>query len=122
MLFCGYIRPFVHVSTLSNINIAEISWWIAINFYLKHHWVGEKAVKGFRLDRIRTLVSMATDNSHMVIMGKLCYHVFSVALIGSFLSLACNKDMYKSSQSSKFAQIGTPKAELGALDRLEKSP
>ena len=31
---------------------------------------GEKAALGFRPGRIRTLVSMATDNSHRVIMGK----------------------------------------------------
>ena len=30
-----------------------------------------KAVLGFGPDRIRTLVSMATDSSHRVIMGKI---------------------------------------------------
>ena len=53
-------RPPVCVSTLSNINISESSGPIAIKFYLKHHWVGGKAVFGFGPDRIRTLVSMAT--------------------------------------------------------------
>ena len=43
---------------------------IAIKFYLKHHWGGGKASVGFDPDRIRTLVSMATDSSHRVIMGK----------------------------------------------------
>ena len=33
----------------------------AIQLYLKHHWVGGRAAKGFGQDRIRTLVSMATD-------------------------------------------------------------
>ena len=32
--------------------------------------MGEKAALGFGPDRIRTLVSMATDSSHRVIMGK----------------------------------------------------
>ena len=37
---------------------------------MKHHWGGGKASVGFDADRIRTLVSIATDSSHMVIMGK----------------------------------------------------
>ena len=40
------------------------------NFYLKHHWGGGKAAVGFGLGRIGTMVSMATDSSHRVIMGK----------------------------------------------------
>ena len=34
-----------------------------MKFYLKRHWGGEKPALGFGLDRISTLVSMATDNS-----------------------------------------------------------
>ena len=52
-------------------NISETSGPIATKFYLKHHWVGGKAALGFGADRIRTLVSMATDSSHRVIMGKM---------------------------------------------------
>ena len=37
---------------------------------LKRHWDGGKAAFSFGLDRIRTLVSMATDISHMVLMVK----------------------------------------------------
>ena len=40
-------------------------------FYLNHHWGGGKAALGFGLDRTDTLVSMATDSSHRVIMGKM---------------------------------------------------
>ena len=40
-------------------------------FYLKHHWGGGKAALGFGPDRIRTLVSMATDSSPRDIMGKM---------------------------------------------------
>ena len=36
----------------------------------EHHWDGRKAALGFGPDRIKTLVSMATDNSHRVIMEK----------------------------------------------------
>ena len=60
------VRPF----TLSNMNISATSWPIGMIFYLKHHWGGGKASVGFDPDRIRTLVSMATDSSHRVIMGK----------------------------------------------------
>ena len=60
------VRPF----TLSNMNISATSWPIGMKFYLKHHWGGGKASIGFDQDRIRTLVSMATDSSHRVIMGK----------------------------------------------------
>ena len=60
------VRPF----TLSNMNISATSWPIGMKFYLKHHWVGGKVSVGFDLDRIRTLVSMATDSSYRVVMGK----------------------------------------------------
>ena len=60
------VRP----STLSNMNISETSRPITTKFYLKHHWGGGKAALGFDTDHIRTLVSMATDSSHRVIMGK----------------------------------------------------
>ena len=42
---------------------------------------GGKAVWGFGADQFRTLVSMATDSSHRVIMGKTFSRMF---LIGSF--------------------------------------
>ena len=52
-------------------NISETGGPIATKFYLKHHWVGGKDALGFGPDRIRTLVSMATDSSHRVIMAYL---------------------------------------------------
>ena len=61
----------VSVSTLSNMNISETSGPIVTKFNLKHHWGRGKAALGFAPDRIGTLVSMATDNSHRVMMGKL---------------------------------------------------
>ena len=60
----------VCVSILSNMNISDSSWLIVIKFYLKHHCGGVKAALGFGADRFRTLVSMATDSSHRVIMRK----------------------------------------------------
>ena len=52
-------------------NISIINRSIATKFYLKHHWGGGKAALGFGLDRIGTLVSMAKESSHRVIMGKI---------------------------------------------------
>ena len=63
-------RPSVRLSTLSNMNISEISWLIVIKFHQKHHWDGGLTPLGFGPYLIRTLVSMATDSSHRVIMGK----------------------------------------------------
>ena len=51
-------------------NISETDWSIAIKFYMKHHWGRGKAALGFGADQIKNLVSMATDSSNRVIMGK----------------------------------------------------
>ena len=66
----------VRASTFSNMNISETSRPIAIKCYLKHHRGGGKAALGFGADQIRTLVSMATDSSHRVIMGKRASSLF----------------------------------------------
>ena len=60
----------MRASTLLYINISETSGPIATKFYLKHNGGGEAALC-FGPDRIDTLVSMATDSSHWVIMGKI---------------------------------------------------
>ena len=57
--------------TLSDMNISETSWPIIIKFHLKYHWGRGIAAFGFGPDWIRLLVSMATDSSHRVIMGKI---------------------------------------------------
>ena len=64
------VRASVRALTLLNMNISATSWPIVMKFYLKHHWGGGKASVGFDPDQVRTLVSMATDSSHRVIMGK----------------------------------------------------
>ena len=61
----------VRAFTFSNIIISETSRPIVIKFNLEHHWGGGLFVLCFGSDRIRTLVSMATDSSHKVIMEKL---------------------------------------------------
>ena len=65
------VSPSVRSFTLSNINISETSLPIIIKFHQNHHWGGGLTALGFRLDRMRTLVSMATDSSHRVIMWKI---------------------------------------------------
>ena len=57
--------------TFSNLNISATSGPIVTKFLLNHHWDGGKAALGFGPDRIGTLVSMATDSSNRVIMGKM---------------------------------------------------
>ena len=63
---CACVCPL----TISNMNISETMGPIATKFYLKHHLGGGKGALGFGPGQIRTLVSMATDSSHRVIMGK----------------------------------------------------
>ena len=65
------VRPCVRALTLSNMNISATSRPIGMKLYLKHHGGGGKASVGFDPDWIRTLVSMATDSSHRVIMGNM---------------------------------------------------
>ena len=43
----------------------------------EHHWVRGKAALGYGPDRIRTLVSMATESSHKGYNGENCVSTFS---------------------------------------------
>ena len=67
---------------ISNMNISATSGRIANKFYLKHHWVRGKDALGFEPYRISTLVSMATESSHRVIMEK----TMSPLFLGCFSS------------------------------------
>ena len=82
-------------------NISETSGPIAIKFYLKHHWGGEKVALGLGQDRIRTLLSMATYSSHMVIMGKTVLPLFLNGFSSDHFytckkKVAGNRDMHES--------------------------
>ena len=72
------VRASVRVSTLSNMNISMTNGSIATKFYLKHHWGGGLNALGFGPDQIRTLVFMATESSHRVIMVKMVPPLFLV--------------------------------------------
>ena len=61
----------VHLFTLSNISISYTNSPIIIKFHLEHHWDGGLASLSFGPDQISTLVSMATDSSHSVIIVKI---------------------------------------------------
>ena len=47
-----------------------------MKFYQKHNWGAGKAAIGFWPDWIKTLVSMAIDSSHRVIMEKTVLPLF----------------------------------------------
>ena len=116
------VHPSVRASTLSNMNISETSRPITTKFYLKHHWGGGKAALGFDADQIRTLVSMATDSSHRVIMGEKGIITFSqLFLIGSFLYLQVTMTYIRACMSSKFGRIRPRTTELAALERRKNS-
>ena len=96
--------------------ISEISGPNAINFYPKHHCVRGKAAIGFASDRIRILVSMATDSPHRVIMGENVVNTLATSfLIGSSSFLQVTWTTIKSQMSLKFDQIRPLTAELAAL-------
>ena len=93
----------VGLSTLSNIDISETSRLMATKFYPKHQWDGGKAALGFGPDRIRTLVSMATDSSHN---GENVVNTLGPSiLIGSSWFLQVTSTFIASRTSSKFGQI-----------------
>ena len=77
-----------------------------------------KGYLGFGPDRIGTLMSMATDSSHRVIMGK----TLSALLIGSSSYLQVTRTSITSQTSLKFGQIGPRTAELAALEHMKKIP
>ena len=83
----GSIHPF----TLSNMNIFATKKPIATKFYMKHHLGREKAALGFGPDRNGTLVSMATDSSYRVIMGKILL-AFSAFIFDEFFFILADKE------------------------------
>ena len=94
-------------------NISTISRSIATKFYLKHYWGEGKAALGFGLDRIGTLVSMATDSSHRVIIrGGGGISLAPSFLIGSSSYLQVKRTTIISRTSSIFGKIRSGTAEL----------
>ena len=71
-----------------------------MKFNQKHHWDGGKAALGFWPDRIGTLVTMATESSHRLIMEKTLLPLFSSVFHPILFILAGNDDMHGSSENS----------------------
>ena len=72
---------------------------ITMTFYQKHHWEGGKAALGFGPDWTKTLVSMATDSSHRVIMEKTLLRLFLRCFSSDpCFILAGNDEMHGSSE------------------------
>ena len=104
-------------------NVSATSRSNSTKLYLKHHLVGGLITLGFEPGRIGTLVSMATDSSHRVIMEKTCGHSSARIFDRIFFILSGNtRTAIKSRQSSNLGQIGPRAAELAALERFEKFP
>ena len=77
----------------------------------------------FGPDQISTLISMAANSSHMVIMGNnLVTTLASSFLIGSSLFLQVTRTIIKSRLGLKFGKIRPGTEELAAPERLKKSP
>ena len=92
----------VRVFTLSNMNISKTNGSIATQFYLKHHLGVGLAALGFGPDRIRTLVSMATESSHRVIMVKTVSPLFLGCFYPILFILAGNEEVHESSDEFEF--------------------
>ena len=96
---------------------------MVIKFHLEPHWGGGLAALGFGPDQIRTLVSMATYNSHRVIVGENLVTTLAPSyLIGSSLFLQVTRTTITSWMGSKFSKIRSGTHELAALECREKSP
>ena len=89
-------------------------------FHLKHHWGRGKAALGFGSDRIRTLVTMATDSSHRAIKGKIVSPRFSAVFDLIIFILAGNADIHMS--LDEFGQIRPRTTKVAALECQKKSP
>ena len=66
------VQIIVRITTSLRRQLVKFIWTpIVTKFYLKHHWGGGLIALDFGPGRIGTLVSMATNSSHRVIMGKM---------------------------------------------------
>ena len=103
-------------------NISATSWPIGMKFYLKHHWGEGKASVGFEQDRIRTLVSMATDSSDSYNEKNGVITFSQMLLIGSFSYLQVTMTCMRAWMSLKFGRIRSRTTELAVLEHMKKIP
>ena len=65
-----YFCPATLLTIITKKNISEASGPILIKFMVNHHCLGGLNALGFRVDCIKIVVSMATDSSRRLTMGK----------------------------------------------------
>ena len=108
--------------TLANINISATSGSITVKFYQNHHWDGGNAALGVWPERIRTLVSMATDSSHRVIMEKMVLPFFFADSHPTRLILVGNNGMHWSSEEFEIRRDSTIDCGLSCPLASKKIP
>ena len=79
------------------------------------------AALGFGRVLTRTLVSMATDSSHMVIMEKTVLSLFLDCFSSDLFILAGNEDTHESSEEFEFLPGRPLTKELAVLERQKQS-
>ena len=121
MSVCPCFHPCVSPFTLSSINISATSGLIT-KCYEKHH-LSMGFVLGFGPDWIRILVSLTTDSSHTVLLGKTVLPLSRLFFRRSFsFIVASNKLCIGAPMSLKFGQIQPSSAVYAAIERLKKNP
>ena len=67
-------------------------------------------------------MSMETDSSHMVIMGKRCCHFFTAVFGPILFILAGNNDMHESSEEYEIVRVSTTDCGVSCPLASEKIP
>ena len=83
-----------------------------MKFYQKHHWDRGKTATGFGPDRIKTLVSMATNSSQMFIMEETVLPTCSAVFHPILSILTGNDDMHGSSEEFEIQPDPTTDCEV----------
>ena len=99
-------------STISNMNISATSGANTMKFIQKHHLDGGKAALNFEPGWITTLVSMATDSSHRLIMEKTVMLLFVSCFSPILFILASNDGMHGSSEDFEIQPDPTTDCEV----------
>ena len=93
---------------------------IVTKFYVNHHLGRGKVALGFGPDRIGTLVSMATDSSHRVIMGKISSALLRLHFYRIFFILAGIKTIHNISDKFEIRPDRTKDCGVSSLERMKK--
>ena len=99
-------------------DISAASRLVTVKFYQKHHWGGGKPALGLGPDRIRTLVSIAIDSSHRLIMGETVLSRFLSCFDRNLFILAGNDDIHKSLDEFKIRPDLTPSQRASKTSML----